>query len=288
MSEANNKMNKIAPSYNTLNCNGRIVSLHEPLLMGILNVTPDSFYDGGKYQTEKNILLQVEKMLTEGASMIDIGGMSSRPGAVFIDEKEELKRIIPTIESILARFPDTILSIDTWRASVAKESVATGASMINDISGGQFDPLLYETVGILNVPFVLMHIKGEPTTMQQQPHYENLHEEILAFFVEKVKRLLAYGVKDIILDVGFGFGKTIAHNYDLLRNLHAYHVLGYPQLVGVSRKSIIYKYLDITAAEALNGTTALHLFALQQGAKILRVHDVKEANEVLKLYKISA
>ncbi len=273
------------PVNKTLNCNGTLLSLEKPIVMGILNVTPDSFFDGGKYSSNALILRQVEKMLNEGAAIIDIGGVSSKPGATFVAEAEEIARVLPVLEAINKEFSEAILSVDTWRASVAKASVEAGASIINDISGGQYDENLFETVGKLQVPFVLMHIKGTPETMQNKPSYENLKEEILSYFVEKIEKLRHFGVKDIILDVGFGFGKSIDDNYDLLKNLHVFNLLGLPQLVGISRKSMIYKYLDITPQEALSATSALHLAALQQGAKILRAHDVKEAAEVVKLFE---
>ena len=268
----------------TLNCNGTLLSLEKPIVMGILNVTPDSFFDGGKYSSNALIMRQVEKILNEGAAIIDIGGVSSKPGATFVAETEEFARVLPVLEAINKEFSEAILSVDTWRASVAKASVEAGASMINDISGGQYDENLFETVGKLQVPFVLMHIKGTPETMQNKPSYDNLKEEILTYFVEKIEKLRHFGVKDIVLDVGFGFGKSIDDNYDLLKNLHIFNLLGLPQLVGISRKSMIYKYLDITPQEALSATSALHLAALQQGAKILRAHDVKEAVEVVKLF----
>lgn len=273
------------PVNKTLNCNGTLLSLEKPIVMGILNVTPDSFFDGGKYSSNALILRQVEKMLNEGAAIIDIGGVSSKPGATFVAETEEIARVLPVLEAINKEFSAAILSVDTWRASVAKASVEAGASIINDISGGQYDENLFETVGKLQVPFVLMHIKGTPETMQNKPEYENLKEEILTYFVEKIEKLRHFGVKDIVLDVGFGFGKSIDDNYDLLKNLHVFNLLGLPQLVGISRKSMIYKYLDITPQEALSATSALHLAALQQGAKILRAHDVKEAVEVVKLFE---
>ena len=273
------------PVYETLNCNGTLLSLEKPIVMGILNVTPDSFFDGGKYSSDVLVLKQVEKMLQDGASIIDIGGVSTKPNAVFVSETEEILRVLPVLEAIKKEFSESILSIDTWRSTVAKASVEAGASLINDISGGQYDDNLFETVGKLQVPFVLMHIKGTPETMQNNPTYDNLKEEILAYFVAKIEKLRQFGVKDILIDVGFGFGKTIDDNYDLLKNLHVFNLLGLPQLVGISRKSMIYKYLDITPQEALSASSALHLTALQQGAKILRVHDVKEAVEVVRLFE---
>jgi dihydropteroate synthase len=271
----------------TLNCNGTLLDLLYPIVMGILNVTPDSFFDGGRYQNEKNILLQVERMISEGAEIIDIGGMSSRPGAIVVSIEEEIQRVLPALTSIKKHFPEVVVSVDTWRSEVARVSVAEGAGMINDISGGQYDAMLFETVASFkNIPFILMHIKGTPDSMQKAPHYDNLLEEILKYFIEKLDRLRELGVKDIVLDPGFGFGKTIEHNYTILKNLHAYKIMDLPILAGLSRKSMIYKPLNISASEALNATCALNMVALQQGAKILRVHDVKAATEVIQLYKM--
>ncbi|MCP3933355.1 MAG: dihydropteroate synthase [Bacteroidetes bacterium] len=269
----------------TLNCGGTLLSLEDPLIMGILNITPDSFYDGGKYEDEKSILGQVETMLREGATIIDIGGMSSRPGAKTISADEELQRVLPYIRAIKKHFPEAILSLDTFRANVAKAGVEEGVQMINDISAGQMDPAMFDILPKLNVPYVLMHMQGIPENMQQQPGYEDVITEVLDFFIEKSEALKNAGQKDIILDVGFGFGKTLEHNYTLLKNMHAFQILDWPLLAGISRKSMIYKLLDTTPQEALNGTSALHMIALQQGAKILRVHDVKEAKEVIELWK---
>ncbi len=269
----------------TLNCGGTLLSLEDPLIMGILNITPDSFYDGGKYEDEKSILGQVETMLREGATIIDIGGMSSRPGAKTISADEELQRVLPYIRAIKKHFPEAILSLDTFRAQVAKAGVEEGVQMINDISAGQMDPAMFDILPKLNVPYVLMHMQGIPENMQQQPGYEDVITEVLDFFIEKSEALKNAGQKDIILDVGFGFGKTLEHNYTLLKNMHAFQILDWPLLAGISRKSMIYKLLDTTPQEALNGTSALHMIALQQGAKILRVHDVKEAKEVIELWK---
>jgi dihydropteroate synthase len=274
------------PVKTSLNCNGSILDLPSPIVMGILNVTPDSFYDGGRFTSDQNILKQVEKMLSEGASLIDIGGMSSRPGAVFVSEKEEIERVIPSIILLKKEFPNALISVDTWRSNVAKASVQNGANLINDISGGQFDEKLFETIGDLNVPFVLMHIKGTPEHMQEKPTYRDVKEEILTYFIEKIERLNFFGVNDIILDVGFGFGKSIEHNYEILKNLHAFNILGLPQLVGVSRKSMIYKTLNIEAKDALSATSVLHFAALKEGAKILRAHDVKEAIETIQLFEL--
>jgi dihydropteroate synthase len=270
----------------TLNCNGTLLDLKTPIVMGILNITPDSFYDGGKYLSEKNILQQVEKMLSEGAAIIDIGGMSSRPGAAIITAAEESNRVLPVIQFIKKEFPRVVLSIDTWRSEVAKSCFEEGINIINDISGGQFDEYLFETVASFkNVPFILMHLKGTPATMQIAPHYDNLLEEILQYFIAKAGRLRELGVKDIVLDPGFGFGKTLDHNYEILKKMHVFKIMDMPILAGLSRKSMIYKYLDVSPQDALNGTSALNMIALQQGAKILRVHDVKEAIQVIKLFK---
>ncbi len=266
-----------------INCNGNLIDLSTPKVMGILNITPDSFFDGGKYTDASTFIPQVEKMLEEGAIFIDIGGYSSRPGADHISEKEEIERVIPVIELLVHHFPDILISIDTFRSSVAKRAVEAGASLINDISGGEMDAQMFQTIADLQVPYILMHMKGTPQNMQENPSYENVILEINQYFAQKVSQLNALGVHDIILDAGFGFGKTIDHNYDILKN---YEVLGFgefPTLVGLSRKSMIYKVLNITPNESLNGTTILNTFALQKGASILRVHDVKEAMECIRL-----
>ncbi len=270
----------------TINCKGQLLSLEKPIVMGVLNVTPDSFYDGGKYKKKEAALQQVEQMLKEGASIIDVGGMSSRPGAEITPLDEELKRVIPAVEMIHQYFPDAIISVDTIRAEVAKKAVAAGASMINDISAGSLDEALYQTVADLGVPYVLMHMSGNPKTMQHNPTYEDVVEEVLDFLIAEVGKLRALGVKDIIVDPGFGFGKTVLQNYTLLKNLQAFQIMDLPILIGVSRKSMIYKLLNITAQEALNGTSVLNLLALQQNVKILRVHDVKEAMQVIQLWEM--
>ncbi len=251
--------------------------------MGILNITPDSFYDGAHYKNEKDILLQVEKMLKEGATFIDIGAYSSRPNAKHINEDEELKRIIPIIELILKQFPDILISIDTFRSNVAKHCIEIGACMINDISAGQIDNNMMATVASLNVPYIMMHMKGTPQTMQQYTNYDNLVKDILFYFSEKIAEARQLGIVDLIIDPGFGFAKTIEQNYQLLNKLELFKMTELPILVGFSRKSMIYKILNSSAAEALNGTTTLNTIALQKGAKILRVHDVKEAMECIKL-----
>lgn len=252
--------------------------------MGILNVTPDSFFDGGRYTGVDAAFAQAEQMLQQGAAFIDVGGMSSRPGAELIAEEEELKRVIPVVKGLLERFPEILISVDTIRAKVAREAVAAGAAMINDISAGRFDPDLYATVGELGVPYILMHMQGEPGNMQDQPAYEDVLQSVLDFFIAQVDRLREHGVKDIILDPGFGFGKTVAHNYQLLGRMHLFRMLDLPILAGLSRKSMICKVLKVAPKDALNGTTALHMIALQQGAKLLRVHDVKAAMETIQLF----
>lgn len=269
----------------TLNCNGQLIDLSAPIIMGVLNVTPDSFFDGGSYRNVKAMLQQVEKMILEGATIIDVGGMSSRPGAEIINVEEELNRVIPIIKKIKEHFTDVILSIDTVRSEVAKQSVACGASIINDISAGRIDDKMFKTVAELDVPYILMHMQGEPDSMQQEPDYQDVTKTILDFFISKVGELRALGVKDIILDPGFGFGKTIEHNYQLLQNFAIFEVLDLSLLVGISRKSMIYKVLNSTPELALNGTTILNTIALERGAKILRVHDVKEAKETITLWK---
>ena len=270
----------------TLNCNGRLIDLSRPVIMGILNRTPDSFFDGGRFSDENALLTQVEKMIREGAAIIDVGGASTRPGAEEVPQKEELRRVIPAIEAIKKHFPDTVISIDTWRAEVARDAVGAGASVVNDISAGRFDPEMYRTVAALGAPYILMHISGTPQTMQQNPHYEDVVNEVLDFFIRELEKLRTAGIKDIVLDPGFGFGKTVEHNYQLLKNLHVFEsVLGLPVLAGISRKSMICKVLKVKPEHALNGTTALHMVALREGARILRVHDVKEAAEVIRLWE---
>ncbi len=272
----------------TINCKGQLIDLSSPKIMGILNITPDSFYDGGLYNSEKEILHQVEKMLNEGAAFIDVGAYSSRPNAELINaelinEDEELKRIIPVVELILKQFPDVLLSIDTFRSNVAKHCIEAGACMINDISAGQLDHNMMITVANLNVPYVMMHMKGTPQTMQQYTNYNDLLKDILFYFSERIVEARKLGIVDLIIDPGFGFAKTLEQNYKLLNKLELFKMTELPILVGLSRKSMIYKTLDSSAKESLNGTTTLHTIALQKGANILRVHDVKEAMEVIKL-----
>jgi dihydropteroate synthase len=271
----------------TILCKGRLLDLSQPVIMGILNLTPDSFFDGGRYSDADTMLQQAEKMLREGAAMLDIGGASSRPGAQEVTEAEELKRVIPAVEKILNHFPETIISVDTWRAKVAREAIAAGAHIVNDISGGRFDTEMFKAAGEMQAPYVLMHMQGTPQTMQQNPHYEDVVTEVLDYFIQQTTLLRAAGVKDIILDPGFGFGKTVEHNYKLLKNLKVFeNVLQLPVLAGLSRKSMICKPLGVKPEHALNGTSALHMVALQQGARILRVHDVREAWEVIRLWQL--
>lgn len=267
----------------TLNCAGKLIDLTQPKVMGILNATPDSFYDGGRFENHFNALKQVEKMLSEGATFIDIGGYSTRPNAVEITEKEELRRVIPLIEMIVKTFPEVLISIDTFRSKVATEAVKSGAVMINDISGGSFDTKMFDCVADLKVPYILMHIQGTPQNMQQNPVYQNIVKEVNTYFAEKIAILKTKGVNDIIIDPGYGFGKTVEHNFELLQNQSLLGFGDYPILTGISRKSMIYKTLDTTPQEVLNGTTVLNTLALLQKASILRVHDVKEAVECVKL-----
>ncbi len=267
----------------TINCKGTLLDLNSPKVMGILNITPDSFYDGGMYKDETTILNQTEKMLNDGATFIDVGAYSSRPGAAEVSEEEELKRIVPVVELLIKKFPDIIISIDTFRSKVAKETINLGAALINDISGGNLDSKMYETVAKLKVPYILMHMAGTPKTMQNNPTYEDVTKDLIYFFSDKIDQLHRLNVGDIIIDVGFGFGKTIEHNFQLLRNMSLFQNLDKPILAGLSRKSMLYKTLDITSQEALNATTSANTIALLNGANILRVHDVKEAVEAVKL-----
>jgi len=264
--------------------------------MGILNVTPDSFYDGGKYADEKAILLQAEKMLSDGVDIIDIGACSTRPNATEVSEEEELKRLIPAIKLVRKKFPKSIISADTFRSKIAEQAVNEGADMVNDVSGGTafVNPSevegaysMFETVGRLKVPYVLMHAKGTPQTMQMNPHYKNVTAEVIDHLYDRINLALSKGIMQVIVDPGFGFGKTIEHNYQLLKELSAFKKLGYPILVGMSRKGMIHKALGIKPEDALNGTTAANMIALMNGADILRVHDVKEAKEAVKIFNFT-
>ncbi|MBX2968037.1 MAG: dihydropteroate synthase [Cyclobacteriaceae bacterium] len=268
----------------TLNIGGRLLTLDTPLVMGVINITPDSFYTGSRQTDEKDILNHVEKMLTDGASIIDIGGYSSRPGAEHIAEEEEVHRVVHPITGIRKRFPEAVISIDTFRSSVARKAVDAGADMINDISGGELDSEMHNTVAQLQAPYICMHMKGTPETMTSLADYNNLEHEIIAYFHQKIVALQMAGVKDIVIDPGFGFAKTIDQNFQLMNSLNMLSILGKPLLIGVSRKSMIWKTLQASPEHALNGTTALNMVALLKGASILRVHDVKEAVETVKLF----
>ena len=269
----------------TFNCKGKLLVLDQPLVMGIINATPDSFYEGSRYTGVDAILRQAERMLNDGADILDIGGQSTRPGSGQVTAEEEVKRVTGGIEAINEKFPGAVISIDTYYSLVAKEAIAAGASLVNDISGGSMDTKMISTIAGLQVPYILMHMKGTPQTMQQSAKYENVVKEVLDFFILKVNELHKAGINDVIVDPGFGFGKNISHNFELLRNLSIFKMLECPVLVGISRKSTIYKTLGITADEALNGTTVLNTIALMNGANILRVHDVKEAKETVQLVK---
>lgn len=280
------KITKI--SYNgTINLQGKLISFQKPLIMGILNLTNDSFFDGGKYINNiEKAVSHAEEMLNDGADIIDIGACSTRPGADLVSEDEELKQLIPVIQEIKKRFPDTIISIDTVWAKVAKETIQAGAHIINDISAGQFDKDLFEVVAQTKAPYVLTHTPTTPDKMQKQTQYDNIFLDMSKYFSEKIEELRKLGVVDIILDLGFGFGKTIDQNYFLMNHIDDFKTFGLPILTGISRKTMIHKPLNITPQEALNGTTFLHAFALLNGSHILRVHDVKEAKECVKLFEL--
>lgn len=267
----------------TLNCNGRLLVVDKPLVMGIINVTPDSFYEGSRRQTVDAILQQAEKMIQEGVAILDIGGQSTRPGSSVVSAEEELKRVIGGMEAIHQNFPEIFISVDTYYSLVAKEAIAAGASIINDISAGSIDKNMMATVAALHVPYVLMHIQKTPQTMQQLPQYENVTREVLDFFITKMDELHTAGINDVIIDPGFGFGKTIAHNFELLRNLAVFKIMDRPVLIGLSRKSFIYKITGGGPDEALNGTTVLNTIGLINGSAIIRVHDVKQAKQAVEL-----
>ncbi|WP_294819649.1 dihydropteroate synthase [uncultured Flavobacterium sp.] len=268
-----------------INCKGTLTDLSKPKIMGILNVTPDSFFDGGKHRDEAQLLGQAEKMLSEGAHFIDIGAYSSKPNAEFVPEQEELQRIVPMVELVLKHFPDTIISIDTFRAAVAKACVESGSAIVNDISAGMLDDKMLETVGQLKVPYIMMHMRGTPQTMIKLTHYDDIIKVMLAYFAERISAARSFGIDDIIIDPGFGFAKTLEQNYEVLNKIELFQMTGLPILAGMSRKSMVYKLLGTTPQEALNGTTALNTIALMKGANILRVHDVKEAKEVLRIFE---
>lgn len=269
----------------SLNCKGRLYTFSGPIVMGIINTTPDSFFEGSRKPTIDAVLQQAEQMLEDGAAMIDLGGQSTRPGSSRVPEAEELQRVVPAIEALLKRFPDVFISIDTYYAGVAKEAVAAGALLVNDVSAGTIDANLLPAVASLNVPYVLMHLQGTLETMQVAPHYDNVVTSVFDFFSFKLKALYDQGIHDVILDPGFGFGKTATHNFTLLKHLSFFKQFQNPILIGLSRKATVYKTLGITAAEALNGTTVLNTIGLLNGASLLRVHDVKEAVQAVKLYQ---
>ncbi len=277
-------MEKLITKKTLINCKGQLLDLSKPIVMGILNITPDSFYDGGNYKQKEKIQQRIKQIIDEGATIVDIGAYSSRPGAVHITEKEELNRLVPVLELIDGYFPDTIVSVDTFRSGIAEVAVKKyGVSIINDISAGEMDDKMFKVVSKLQVPYIIMHMRGTPENMQNNTNYKDLKKEIISYLSKKVEELKRLGLNDIIIDPGFGFSKTVMQNYKLLKYLKDFNIFGFPILVGISRKSMIYKYLNINADEALNGTSVLNAIALQNDASILRVHDVKEAIETIKL-----
>ena len=269
----------------TINVGGRLVSLDEPQVMGILNVTPDSFFATSRCRSEEEIRQRVCQIRQEGATMVDIGAYSSRPGAEDVAQGEELRRLLPAIDIVREEWPEAIISVDTFRAEVARRAVEAGADIINDISGGEMDPEMFSAVADMHVPYILMHMQGTPRDMQKAPHYDNLMCEVFRSLGERVELLHEMGVADVILDPGFGFGKTMEQNYEMMARLGEFRLLDCPILAGVSRKSMVYRLLDTTPEESLNGTTVLNTIALMNGASILRVHDVKEAVEAVKIYR---
>ena len=269
----------------TINCRGNLLDLTDPIIMAILNLTPDSFFDGGKYKNQDAVKYRVETMIQEGATILDLGGMSTRPGAKIITVEEEIDRILPTIRWVKSQFPQLIISVDTVHAAVAEVVLEAGIHIINDVSAWQIDPRMIEVVTANQVPYVLMHMKGLPSNMQNDPVYDDVVKEVLDFLIQKLGVLVEKGVLDILIDPGLGFGKRIEDNYNLIQNLHIFQILERPILVGLSRKSFITKPLNLPKDQALNGTTALHMVALQEGARILRVHDVREAKQCIDLWK---
>lgn len=269
----------------TINCKGQLIDLSTPKILGILNITPDSFYDGGKLKDSDSVLTKAAQMLSEGADFLDLGGYSSRPGATDISVEEEINRVLPVVQLLQKHFPEVVISIDTFRSKVAAACLVEGAAMINDISAGKLDADMLATVAEFQVPYIMMHMKGTPQTMQSLANYDNVTVEVTQYFSERIAAARAAGINDVIIDAGFGFAKTTAHNFQLLKELAHLKQLEVPVLTGISRKSMIYKTLNITAKEALNGTSALHMMALQNGSSILRVHDVKEAKECVQLWQ---
>ena len=276
--------NKFLKRKNTINLNGRLIDFSKPVVMGILNVTPDSFFDGGKYKTEKKIVQRAEEILMQGGTIIDIGAVSTKPNSEGISTKDEIERLLPAVKAVKKAFPEANVSIDTYRSWVALKVIEDcGPCIVNDVSGGNFDVHMFDTIGKLGVPYILTHMQGTPLKMQDNPVYEDIIRDISMFFAEKVKQLNRSGVKDVIIDPGFGFGKTLEHNFELLNRLDSFKVFQLPVMVGISRKSMIYKLLGLKPDDALNGTTAVNTLALMGGADILRVHDVREATETIRI-----
>ena len=269
----------------TINCKGTLIDLCQPKVMGILNLTPNSFFDGGKYSDESTILKQVGKMLNEGATFIDVGAYSSKPNADYVSEQEEMRRLIPVVKLLVSEFPEIILSIDTFRSQVAEKAIEAGAAMINDISAGNLDEGMMETIAKLQVPYIMMHMRGTPKTMQSLTQYDDIMKAMMLYFAQKISQARSLGINDLILDPGYGFSKTTEQNFEVLQKSEIFQHLNVPILVGLSRKSMIYKTLETTAQEALNGTTVLNTLALTKGIHILRVHDVKEAMESITLFE---
>lgn len=268
----------------SINCKGKLINFSTPKVMGILNVTPNSFFDGGKYNSTNKLEEQVRKMLEQGADIIDLGAYSTQPSAAFVSEEEELKRMIPVVKYLVKIFPDIILSIDTFRAEVAKQALESGAAMINDVSAGFLDDNMMQVVGTFKVPYIMMHMKGTPQNMQQFTDYDDVMHDMMYYFSERIAKAKSFGINDVIVDPGFGFSKTLDQNYEVLHKLELLKNLDVPILSALSRKSMIYKFFQTTPAEALNGTTVLNTISLIKGANLLRVHDVKEAVECVKLY----
>lgn len=272
---------------NSINLNGHLIDLSKPVVMGILNVTPDSFFDGGKYKTEKKVVKRAEEILEQGGTIIDIGAISTQPGSEGVSTKDEIDRLVPAVKAVRKAFPEAIISIDTYRSWVAMKVIEDcGPCIVNDVSGGNFDVHMFETIGKLGVPYILMHIQGTPLKMQDNPVYEDIIRDISMFFTDRVKKLNKAGVKDVIIDPGFGFGKTLSHNYELLNRLDSFKVFQLPVLVGVSRKSMIHKLLGLKPEDALNGTSVVNTMALMGGADLLRVHDVREAVEAVRIIEM--
>ncbi len=272
---------------NTINLNGRLIDLAKPIVMGILNVTPDSFFDGGKYKTEKKVVSRAEEILEQGGTIIDIGAVTTKPGSDGLSTKDEIDRLLPAVKAVRKAFPNAFISIDTYRSWVALKVIEEcGPCIINDVTGGNFDVHMFDTVGKLGVPYILMHMLGTPLHMQENPEYDDIIRDISLFFTDRVKKLTKAGVKDVIIDPGFGFGKTLEHNYELLNRLDSFKVFQLPVLAGMSRKSMIFKLLGSTPEEALNGTSVTNTLALMGGADILRVHDVREASEAIRIFNM--